>query len=159
MIDKRLFLATGDAQVLRQSSRVNAVHAADIDGDGDIDVLSLDNGLVWYENLDGDGNFLDATPDGVHAFDVAGDRVVGVESGEVRAWEIDPETGQIVPLGETSVGPGFIEGVSVSPDGNIFAVGATSNQIAIGSLDELGPVIESTVDGASRQKGWVWRIF
>ena len=35
-------------------------HAADVDGDGDLDVLGsarLSNRVVWYENLDGQGNF------------------------------------------------------------------------------------------------------
>lgn len=37
-----------------------SVHAADIDGDGDQDVLStsyIDNKIAWYENTDGLGNF------------------------------------------------------------------------------------------------------
>lgn len=37
-----------------------SIYAADVDNDGDVDVLStagFSNGLVWYENLDGLGNF------------------------------------------------------------------------------------------------------
>ena len=37
-----------------------SVYATDLDGDGDMDVLSasyLDNKIAWYENLDGSGNF------------------------------------------------------------------------------------------------------
>lgn len=37
-----------------------SVYSCDIDGDGDNDVLSTENGygmVVWYENLDGNGNF------------------------------------------------------------------------------------------------------
>jgi hypothetical protein len=37
-----------------------SVYAADLDGDGDMDVLSAssdDNKVAWYENLDGQGNF------------------------------------------------------------------------------------------------------
>ena len=36
------------------------VYAADVDGDGDIDVFSAshdDNKVAWYENLDGKGTF------------------------------------------------------------------------------------------------------
>jgi hypothetical protein len=39
---------------------IYSVHTADIDGDGDIDVLSAsweDGRIAWYENTDGQGNF------------------------------------------------------------------------------------------------------
>ena len=38
----------------------SSVFAADVDGDGDLDVLSAsraDDKIAWYENTDGDGNF------------------------------------------------------------------------------------------------------
>ena len=36
------------------------MHTADVDGDGDVDVLSasvFDSKIAWYENTDGKGNF------------------------------------------------------------------------------------------------------
>lgn len=39
---------------------VRSVHATDVDGDGDVDVLSAsegDNKIAWYENIDGKGRF------------------------------------------------------------------------------------------------------
>jgi hypothetical protein len=41
---------------------IRALHAADLDGDGDLDALSssydgLGRPLGWYENLDGQGTF------------------------------------------------------------------------------------------------------
>jgi len=43
------------------AGRAWAVHAADLDGDGDLDAISAtqfgDNSLSWYENLEGTGSF------------------------------------------------------------------------------------------------------
>ena len=46
--------------ITTQANGAHSVFASDIDGDGDIDVLSAslnDNDIAWYENLDGQGNF------------------------------------------------------------------------------------------------------
>ncbi|MEL6811284.1 MAG: T9SS type A sorting domain-containing protein [Bacteroidota bacterium] len=42
------------------ANNATAVHAEDLDGDGDMDVLSAswgDNKIAWYENMDGQGTF------------------------------------------------------------------------------------------------------
>jgi hypothetical protein len=48
-------------RVINDSSlQAGAVHAADLDGDGDLDVLGaawVDRGVSWYENLNGEGDF------------------------------------------------------------------------------------------------------
>jgi len=77
------------------------VQPADLDGDGDLDVLSAseqDDTIAWYENTDGDGSFgaaqtLSTTADGVqeaHAADVDGDGdldvVAALENDGTVAW-------------------------------------------------------------------------
>jgi len=51
-----------DSQIIitTNADGANSVFAIDIDGDGDMDVLSAssdDDKIAWYENLDGQGNF------------------------------------------------------------------------------------------------------
>ena len=46
--------------IITSPNHMRDVYAADIDGDGDFDVLSAsrdDNRIAWYENTDGQGNF------------------------------------------------------------------------------------------------------
>jgi hypothetical protein len=50
--------------MLQQLTDYRSVHAADLDGDGDLDVLSAsfedtNNTVAWYENMDGLGQFSD----------------------------------------------------------------------------------------------------
>ena len=77
--------AFGEKQIVSlETWGVNAIHAADIDLDGDFDVLSasgLDQKVAWYENLDGQGVFgpqkiisIGSTqPNSVYAGDLDGD--------------------------------------------------------------------------------------
>ena len=65
------------------------VHTADLDGDGDVDILATSGGVVWYENTDGDGSFstgtdITSSADGaksVYAADLDGDGDIDVLSG------------------------------------------------------------------------------
>ena len=75
----------GDQQIITTSANgAYSVYACDIDGDGDMDVLSasnIDNIIAWYENTDGNGTFGDqqvitTSTDGafsVYACDIDGD--------------------------------------------------------------------------------------
>jgi len=74
----------------------NNVYADDIDGDGDLDVISsskADNKIAWYENLDGIGGFggqniistMTQAPTSVYAKDIDGDGDLDVLS----ASEVD----------------------------------------------------------------------
>lgn len=74
--------------ITTQANGARSVYAVDIDGDGDIDVLSasfVDNKVAWYKNLDGQGVFseqliissnLDATS--AYAEDLDGDGDIDV---------------------------------------------------------------------------------
>ncbi len=47
----------GEQMVIQQTDGAYAVHAADLDNDGDMDVLSasfIDDKIAWYENINGD---------------------------------------------------------------------------------------------------------
>lgn len=51
--------------ISREAYGAASVFAEDLDGDGDLDVLSAcrydDGGIYWYENLDGEGTFSGGT--------------------------------------------------------------------------------------------------
>ncbi|WP_438710112.1 FG-GAP-like repeat-containing protein [Aquimarina muelleri] len=75
----------GDLQVISSNAKgARYVSAADIDNDGDMDVLSTshdDNKIAWYENIDGKGGFGEeqiisietSDPQTVYASDLDGD--------------------------------------------------------------------------------------
>ena len=73
-----------------------SIFAADVDGDGDMDVLSGNNNIVWYE-YDGLGSFIPHTislsaASSVYAVDLDGDGdmdVVGSSDGSVNWYEND----------------------------------------------------------------------
>jgi hypothetical protein len=92
---------TGQEVITTSASGAEKVYAADIDGDGDMDVLSAsysDDKIAWYENTDGAGTFGSqqvistsaSGPQSVHAADIDGDGDMDVLSASVNdnkiAW-------------------------------------------------------------------------
>ncbi len=89
-----------------------SVYTADLDGDGDMDVLSAssdDDKIAWYENMDGKGTFgpqqvitqSAVSPRSVYAADLDGDGDMDVLSASMDdkiAWyENDRRRGRIWP--------------------------------------------------------------
>ncbi len=94
-----------DKKGIAAQDGATSVHAADVDGDGDVDVLSASFGdfrdtIVWYENLGNEGFTQDAYghvvanwagfTDSIHAADLNGDGDLDVLSvsgqGGIIAW-------------------------------------------------------------------------
>lgn len=135
------------------------VIAADIDGDGDKDVISgSDNtGIAWYENTDGNGNF---GPSRVINFAAPSSRsiatadmdndgdldVVGATSGTVTvSWYKNLDglgnfgTQQTITTNGLSVEP--IVTIDIDGDGDIDVIAATGGQDKVSwyeNLDSLG---------------------
>ncbi|MDC8000388.1 T9SS type A sorting domain-containing protein [Aequorivita todarodis] len=144
------------------SNSVNGAYrviAADIDGDGDMDVVSgSDNtGIAWYENTDGNGNFgpsrvinfAAASSRSIAAADIDNDGdldVVGATSGSVTvAWyenldglgSFGPQ--QTITTNGLSVEPIFT--IDIDGDGDIDVIAATGGADKVAwyeNLDGLG---------------------
>ena len=143
----------GPQQVVSESSAIadgpSSAHAADLDGDGDLDILvsSLDdNKILWFENTNGQGLFafkddISVSAEGaafVFAADIDGDRHLDVLSASLRDNKVvwyknttgrgDFGSGQIIDLAANQAievfasdfdGDGYQDVISASRAGNI----------------------------------------
>ena len=127
-----------------------SVFAADVDGDGDLDVLSAsagDDKVAWYENTDGQGSFapqevistLGSFPRSVVASDVDGDGdldVVAASSGddEVAWYENIDGAGTFGPqqvISTLVAGSQSVEAADVDGDGDIDVLSASTGGVTI----------------------------
>jgi hypothetical protein len=136
-----------------------AVFAADIDGDGDIDALSLsrdDDVVAWYENTDGAGGFgsravISALADygySVFAADLDGDGDVDVLSASTHDDEIawyENETihrSALFPqkslISTQSAFPFDVLGADLDGDGDLDALSATTVDDRVAWYENLG---------------------
>jgi hypothetical protein len=119
----------GPQQVITTLAKgAQSVYSADIDGDGDQDVLSASNGdhkIAWYENADGNGNFgaqqiittsaLEANSVYAADFDGDGDLDVLSASYNVIAWyENTDGNGTFGKQNVISISPQFSETIFAS---------------------------------------------
>ncbi|MFQ5605675.1 MAG: FG-GAP repeat domain-containing protein [bacterium] len=141
----------GEQRVITTSAEgAESVYAADLDGDGDFDVLSAsgeDDKIAWYENTDGKGNFGPQKvisisvnwPESVYAADLDGDGDVDVLSasdmdGKITFYENTDSKGhfeqqQVIT---TSAEWGlFIYVADLDGDGDLDVLTASSGDVEI----------------------------
>lgn len=123
-----------------------SVFVADLDGDGDLDVLgaaAVDDEIAWWENTAGDGSAWTKRPFGgvfdgarsIHAADMDGDGDLDVlgaaeNDGNVTWWENEtihrsalfPE---LETVDATLLGPTSVSSVDVDGDGDLDLLGAS----------------------------------
>lgn len=144
----------------------NSVYAADLDGDGDIDVLSAsidDDKVVWYENLNGSGNF--GTQQGfplgsygntyrarlVFAADLDGDTdrdVIALSEDKISWWENVNGQGSFSDqqfIGDT-FSPTSITLNDIDGDGDIDVAAASYGSIDWYENDGNGNFLRATVN-------------
>ncbi len=140
--------------------RTTSVHAADVDGDGDLDMFGgawLTDGLVIYKNTDGLGNFdtgteISSISEGVtsiRTFDIDGDNDLDVVASFYWSDEIiwyenttgdgDFDTGTVIS--NTADGAQFVYPADLDTDGDLdlLAANAVGNEIVwFKNLDGVG---------------------
>ena len=145
----------GNQQVIStEAMSARSVYAADIDGDGHMDVLSAsysDNKIAWYENIDGTGNFGDQIlistdaigARSVYAADIDGDGDMDVVSGSG-----DPTTGKVAWY-ENTDGLGNFGAENIISDSV-----RTINAVSVADIDGDGDMDVLSGGGANSHLGW-----
>ena len=149
-LDWRVSRFTGESQppaqfishtITSSADHAKSVHAEDVDGDGDMDVLSAspaDNKVAWYEN-DGNENFTThaittsaSGPNSVYAADVDGDGDVDVLSSchfgnEIAWYENDGnENFNTHTVTNSTLGPRTVYAEDMDGDGDMDVLSASS---------------------------------
>ncbi|WP_299122522.1 T9SS type A sorting domain-containing protein [uncultured Winogradskyella sp.] len=165
--------------ITTDANNARSVYATDIDGDGDIDVLSAsrgDNKIAWYENIDGIGTFgaqqiittLAGTAESVHAGDIDGDGDRDVISasvdGKIALYENIDGLGtfgdqQIISTYANSASSVYTTDIDGDGDLDIlfstdgFIIGWFENTNGLGSFGSLRLILTSAVRARSVYSG------
>lgn len=141
----------GAQKIISTNANYNrSVFSEDVDGDGDMDVLSISNDpnyITWFENLDGEGNFGDQQivtsnviyPTSVYAADMDGDGdmdVLSTSSGDDKiAWYEN--------LGPLSVPENALDGFVVypNPTSGVLTVKAAAEISKLEIYNQLGQLV------------------
>ena len=167
----------GTQQIISSAAlRAFAVYAADLDGDGDQDIVSaseLDDKIAWYENLDGNGTFstqqiisteVNSAHD-VHAGDLDGDGdfdiIAASSADDAIVWfENVDGGGTFGPANEVTDAARFAQDVyaaDIDQDGDLDLLSASINDSKVAWYPNIdgkgtfGPqvVISTSASGAT----------
>ena len=141
----------GQKQVITNTANNSegSLYAADMDGDGDVDVLSAssqNSTIEWYENLDGNGSFgrkqvitsSAYRASSVSATDLDGDGdmdVLSISNSTISWYENTDGNGSFGPVQSSAMDDGqlnsdFVFAADVDGDGDLDVLSVSSSKIA-----------------------------
>jgi len=165
-----------EQSVSTNAINARSVYAADLDGDGDMDVLSAsltDNKIAWYENTDGNGSFgteqiITTNADGawsVHSADLDGDGDMDVLSASFNddkvAWYENTDGqgtfGAELIITTNADGIKSVYAADIDGDGDMDVLSASSSDDKIAWYENTNgqgnfgaeQIITTNADGAS----------